>query len=552
MPQLKKLLASLSISQRVSILLVAVVVGAGLFYFSRWRSESDLRPLYTALETEDAGAVVQRLKESGTRYRLSEDGRTVLVPSAQVAELRLSLAATGLPRKGRIGYELFDKTDFGATEFTEQVNFRRALEGELERSVMCLSAVEQARVHLTFAKDSVFLQTRQPAKASVMVKLKLGSRLTPQNVMAVTNLVASAVEGLAPEAISVLDMQGNLLNRPRRQADPESEQASEATLEYRQALERDLVAKINMTLEPLLGPEKVRASAALDCDFSSGEQSEETFDPTRSVMVTSQKTDETSGAGGASGVPGTASNLPRPTSQPVTSQGRLSRQTENITYQSSRMVRRTRLPQGTVKRMSVAVLVDYDVKWAKTGAVMRRTVEAPSAEKLTAIRSLVTAAVGLNSERGDQLILESLPFESTLNQEEPASPPASPRSPLPVWVEQLGGPQKVLYLAAMAAGLLLLLVSAAIWLTRRKRRRAFKVGLPAELPAGETPDGAAPLGQQGERPVVDSAPDYPELPPAPIEKADVLAGRLRHAIKKEPGASAQVFRTWFSEDEHAE
>ena len=152
---------------------------------------------------------------------------------------------------------------------------------------------------------------------------------------------------------------------------------------------------------------------------------------------------------------------------------------------------------------------------------------------------------------GDQLILESLPFESTLNQEEPASPPPSPRSPLTVWVEKLGGPQKVLYLAAMAAGLVLLLVSAAIWLTRRKLRRAFKVGLPAELPPGETQEGAAPLGQQGERPVVDTAPDYPELPPAPIEKANVLAERLRLAIRKEPEATAQVFRTWLSEDEHA-
>lgn len=550
MAQLKQLLASLSSVQRVTILLMAAGVGAGLFYFSRWRSDSDLRPLYTALESEDAGAVVLRLKEGGTKYRLSEDGRTVLVPSAQVAELRLSLATAGLPRKGRIGYELFDKTNFGTTEFAEQINFRRALEGELERSVMCLSAVEQARVHLTFPKDSVFLQARQPAKASVMVKLKLGSRLTPQNVTAVTNLVASAVEGLAAEAISVLDMQGNLLNRPRRQADPESEQASEATLEYRQAMERDLVAKINVTLEPLLGPDKVRASVALDCDFSSGEQSEETFDPTRSVMLTSQKTDETSGAAGSSGVPGTASNLPRPTSQPVSSQGRLSRTTENITYQSSRTVKRTRLPQGSVKRMSVAVLVDHDVKWAKTGAVMRRTVEPPSAEKLTAIRGLVAAAIGLNSGRGDQLIVENLPFESTLNQEEPASPPPpSPRSPLPAWVEKFGGPQKVLYLAGAAAGLLLVLLFAGIWLMRRKRRQAFNVGLPAELPAGGTHDGAAIPGRQGEKQVRDAAVDYPELPPAPPEKVDILAGRLKQAIRKEPEASAQVFRTWISDDE---
>ncbi|MEK7752647.1 MAG: flagellar basal-body MS-ring/collar protein FliF, partial [Acidobacteriota bacterium] len=336
-----------------------------------------------------------------------------------------------------------DKTNFGATECAEQVTFRRALEGELERSVVCLSAVEEARVHLTLPKDSVFVESRQPAKASVMVKLRFGARLTPQNIAAVSNLIASAVEGLSPDAVSLLDMQGNLLNRPRRPAGPDGEQASEATLEYRQAMERDLVAKINLTLDPLLGPEKFRASAALECDFTSGEQSEETFDPNRSVMVTSMKTDETSGAAGASGVPGTASNLPRPTSRPATSQGGLSRTTENITYQSSRMVRRTKLPQGAVKHMSVAVLVDHEVKWAKTGAVMRRTVEPPSPEKLKVIQGLVAAVIGLNKERGDQLIVESLAFESTLNQEEPASPSTSPK-PQPAWIDQLKG-QKALY-----------------------------------------------------------------------------------------------------------
>ena len=325
MPQWKKLLASLAPGQRLAIIAAALAVGAGLFYVSRWRRESDFRPLYTALPAEDAGAVIERLKEGATEYRLSEDGRTVLVPSAQVAELRLSLAAAGLPRNGRIGFELFDKTNFGATEFTEQVNYRRALEGELERSVMCLAAVEQARVHLTFPKDSVFLESRRPAKASVLVKLKPGSRLAPQNVTAIGNLVASAVEGLAAEAISVLDMQGNLLNRPRRQAAAEGGEASEATLEFRQALERDLVSKINLTLEPLLGADKFRASAALDCDFTSGEQSEESFDPTRSVMLTSQKTEETSGVPAAAGVPGTASNLPNPAPRPAVSPGGLSR-----------------------------------------------------------------------------------------------------------------------------------------------------------------------------------------------------------------------------------
>ncbi len=551
MPQLKKLWASLSASQRVTLLLVAVAVGAGLFYFSRWKTESDFRPLYSARGAEDAGAVVERLKAGGTPYRLSEDGRTVLVPSGQVAELRLSLAAAGVPRNGRIGFELFDKTNFGATEFAEQVNFRRALEGELERSVVCLSAVEEARVHLTLPKDSVFVESRQPAKASVMVKLRFGARLTPQNIAAVSNLIASAVEGLSPDAVSLLDMQGNLLNRPRRPAGPEGEQPSEASLEYRQAMERDLVAKINLTLDPLLGPEKFRASAALECDFTSGEQSEETFDPDRSVMVTSMKTDETSGAAGAAGVPGTASNLPRPTSRPATSQGGLSRTTENITYQSSRMVRRTRLPQGTVKHMSVAVLVDHEVKWAKTGAVMRRSVEPPSPEKLKVIQGLVAAVIGLNKERGDQLIVESLAFETTLNHEEPAASP-SPKSSQPAWLEQLKG-QKPLYLGALGGGVVLLFaISAMIWRAGRKRRRTGGVGAPAELAAGEGPERIAPPERQAERQIRDSSSAYPELPPAPPLKADILAARLRDSVKREPEASAQVFKTWLTDDEKTE
>src|SRR5439155_3897758 len=150
--------------------------------------------------------VVQKLKEAGVPYRLSENGGTVMVPSDRIAEWRLGMAAAGLPKSGRIGFELFDKTNFGATEFTEHINYRRALEGELERSVMSLSEVEQARVHITFPKDSVFAEARQPAKACVLVRVRHGMRLESQNVLAVCHLVASAVEGLAPESVAVLEM----------------------------------------------------------------------------------------------------------------------------------------------------------------------------------------------------------------------------------------------------------------------------------------------------------------------------------------------------------
>src|SRR5580704_7141723 len=316
--EIKRLLESLSWKQILSLVLAAGAVIGALTLAARWNRERDFRPLYSALSAEDAGAVLAKVRESGSEYRLSDNGAAVLVPSARVAELRLQLAAAGIPKSGRIGYELFDKTNFGMSDFTEQVNYHRALEGELERSVMSLAEVEQARVHITFPKESIFLESHQPAKASVLVRLRAGTQLSAQNVASICQLAASAVDGLIPEAVSVLDMRGNLLNKARRALSPDDPEPSEAAIDYRQKIERDLLVKINSTLEPLLGPDKFRATASVECDFTSAEQSDETYDPAKSVMVTSQKTEDISGGSSATGVPGTPSNLPRPTSRPGT------------------------------------------------------------------------------------------------------------------------------------------------------------------------------------------------------------------------------------------
>src|SRR5579884_788634 len=343
MDQLKQLLANLTVKQKITIAIVVIAVIAGLSSLSHWNHERDFKPLFSNLAQEDAAAVVAKVRESGTEYRLEDGGSTVLVPSTKVAEMRLQLASAGVPRSGRIGFELFDKTNFGASDFAEQINYHRALEGELERSVMSISEVEQARVHITFPKDSIFLESRQPAKASVLVKLRPGSKLSPQNVAAICQLTASAVEGLQPDSVSVVDMRGNLLSRPHRPLSPDDPDPSDAVLEYRQKIERDLLAKINTTLEPLLGADKFRAGVSVDCDFTSGEQSEETFDPTKSVMVTSQRTEDIAGTNQASGVPGTPSTLPRPTSRPGSASGGVTRRTENVAYQSSRTVRHIKI-----------------------------------------------------------------------------------------------------------------------------------------------------------------------------------------------------------------
>ena len=260
--------------------------------------------------------MVQKLKESGTPYRLSNNGTTISVPEEKVAELRLEMAGAGVPKSGRIGFEIFDKTNFGMTDFAEHVNYRRALEGELERSVMAVAEVEQARVHISLPQESVFLEARQPAKASVLMKIRPGATLPDTAIPAITNLVASAVEGLAPENVSVLDMRGNLLNRPRRPG-TSADDSSDAALEYRHKVEQDLTAKLNSTLEPLVGAGRFRAAVSAECDMTSGEQSEENFDPTHSVMVSSQKTEDIRHRRTPPrGVPGTASNLPDASPKP--------------------------------------------------------------------------------------------------------------------------------------------------------------------------------------------------------------------------------------------
>jgi flagellar M-ring protein FliF len=562
MDQIKKLIASLSLRQRIYIAAATVLVIAALVAFTNWRRERDFRPLYSAMSPEDAAAVVQKLHESGTEYRLAENGTGILVPSARVAELRLQMAGAGLPKTGRVGFELFDKTNFGATDFAEQVNYHRAVEGELERSVMALAEVEQARVHVTFPKDSVFLESRQPAKASIMVKLRPGAKLSPANVTAVCHLVASAVEGLSPESISLLDMDGNLLSRPRRDT-TDGEQPSEAALEYRKQIEKDLVMKINSTLDPLLGPEKFRAGVSVECDFAGGEQSEETFDPSRSVMVSSEKTEDVNGTSLASGVPGTASALPRPTSRPGASGAGATRRTESIAYQTSRLVRKTRLPQGALKRMSVAVLLDQNVHWEGAGEQAKRIIEPPSPERIKAIRDLVAAATGLIPDRGDQLIVESLPFESTLSAGRPASPPPAVRPAAPFaltkWIEQLVR-RKDLALSAAAAGAVLLVLLAVAYLAFQTKRKRQRVELAASVEGGQqVPELASPedvenAEQQLEAKLAEQqalkhrmeleALRSIKLPAVATKKAEVLAKHLVETAKKDPVATAQILRTW--------
>jgi flagellar M-ring protein FliF len=565
MNQLRKFFQNLSIKQRVSLALTAVAVIAGIFAFTHWNHERDFKPLYSSLSSEDASSVIAKLKEGAIEYRLNENDSTILVPSSRIAELRLQMAAAGIPKSGRIGFELFDRTNLGTTDFTEQVNYHRAVEGELERSIMSMSDVEQARVHITFPKDSVFTESRQAAKASVMVKLKLGAKLSNQNAQAITQLVSSAVETLAPESVSVMDMQGNLLIRPKKPGD--GSEPSEELLSWKKQLETETLAKINSVLDPLLGPDKYRASVDLDCDQTSGEQSEESFDPTHSVLTTSQRSEEGSIARDLGGVPGTQSNLPRPVPRATASGGGLARRSESMNYETSRLVRRLKLPQGIVKRMSVSVLVDHTVRWEAgkgKSAAPNKIIEPPSAETMKVIHDVVAAAAGFNATRGDQLTVDSLPFEATLQARPPASltpaasPSATPR--ISLWSQRT-------IVIGVAVVFVIGLLTFFLLLQSRKKTRAVIADLQKQLEAAKVPAETALVTHSaaGE----DSASDEVvhtgsnrtggrqtqlaemkeafKVPVMTTTKAEILTKQVTEEARKDPIALAQIIRTWLNE-----
>lgn len=578
--QLPRLYRSLSRAQLILIGITALTFVGGFAWFLHYSEEKDYKPLFTGLSAEDANQVVTKLKEAKLEYRLGDNGSSVLVRSSRIPDARLFVAGAGLPKSGRIGFELFDKTNFGATDFSEQINYRRALEGELERSVMSIVEVEHARVHLTFPKDSIFVEQRQPAKASVLLKLRPEASLSAKNITAIGHLVASAVEGLKPNAVTVVDMNGNLLNKP---ALSEEDERRYTPLDYKEKVERDLLAKVNTTLSAVIGPDHFRAGVTAEVDFSKGEQSEETWDPTRSVMVSQQRTEESAGGALSSGVPGTQSNLPRPPSRPGSRDGGLVRRTENTTYQSSRLVRRTSLPEGNVKRLTVSAVIDQTVRWEGAGAKAKRILEPPSEETLTKVRDLVAAAVGFDEKRGDQIVVQSLPFESTLRT---ATPPAEPVVKPPTGQSNPTGLEKWLaeknikvspsILLGAAAAVALALIGAIVFFLRKRRKSQpgdskvvghGDLATQGELSSGESParstsrlpavaHGAGPPGVPqnaeeearrlaAERELLSSL----NLPELTTKKSEVLIRHISEQARRDSIGIANLIRAWLLEKE---
>ena len=421
----KRLSTTLSVGQIASLIAAFVAVVGVVAGSAYWANAPSYTTLYRDLDPESAQAVIAKLKTANTPYVLDDGGSTLLVPAARVDELRLDFASQGLPTAGRIGFEIFDRTSFGTTEFLEHVNYRRGLEGELARTITTISEVASARVHIALAKDSLFTGTAEQAKASVVLKLRTSRPLPASTVAGIAGLVASAVESLRPESVVIVDTFGRPLSKP---ADPDGTDVSGQAVERQQMVERDLVTKVVSQLEPVVGVGHVRVNVAATVSADSAEQTEEVWDPTPVIRSRQTSTDQTTtaamnstraGGTGAGGVAGARANAPpelttatAPASAAVSvAPGTSGRATETVNYEIGKKTRHTVEAGGQVAKLSVAVLVD-DVRVPNADGNGQTSKPREPAE-MERIQRLVSAAVGLDTERGDQLTVENIGFDDT-------------------------------------------------------------------------------------------------------------------------------------------
>jgi len=410
----KNAIAAFDTKQLIVLMGGAALVAGVIFFFGHLLITPDYKPLMTGMEPTDAQSLASRLAAKSIPYQITPDGKTVSVPADKLDSSRLEVASEGMPHSGRLGFELFDKLTWGQTEFDEKVNYQRALEGELERTIQTLRDVESVRVHLVMPTESVFVDREREAKASVILLLR-SRQLSEETQRSIASLVSGAVDKLSPQNVTITDADTNqpfAMHRPGSPADTE--------------LEDQLSRRLVSTLEPVVGAQRIRASVNVDYDTSSSEENQETYDPKSAVAVTMQTSEEkTSGGGTDSGVPGTASNVPSATPPEKTEDDTdatvQSSKTQNATYAVDKTVRHTLQPMGRIRRISAALLVDDVVETQEANGKSSETRRKRTPEELKQIETLAAAAIGFDEKRGDTLAVQNLSFQQ-MPQQAPAPP----------------------------------------------------------------------------------------------------------------------------------
>jgi flagellar M-ring protein FliF len=521
-------------------LAIALIVGALL-----WNRQPDYAVLFTNLEERDGGQIIAALQQQNVPYRMSPNGNAIMVPQGLVHETRLKLAAGGLPKGGMAGFELMDGQKLGISQFNEQVNYQRALEGELSRTVQAIAAVAGARVHLAMPKQTAFLRDDQKPTASVMVNLRPGRTLDTNQVAGIVHLVSSSVPRMTASGVSIINQDGELLTQ---QADPLRKAGMDPTqLDYVRELEAGFIRRIETILVPMLGKDNFRAQVAADVDFNQVEQTAETFKPNPSPdqAIRSQQTNEQiNPAPGAQGVPGALTNQPPapatapittpavPPGQAATAQGVAnSNRSAVLNYELDRTIQHVKQSIGQVKRLSVAVVVNHRSATAPGGQAQTLP---PTEEEIARITNLVREAVGYNANRGDTINVASSGF---------ATAAAEPAAPL--WKD----PEVLALGKDVASWLVVLLLILLVYLA--VLRPLVRAVVPpkektAEEEAAEEEGGEGEEGEEGEGGVRVTLSEG-----ATEETYEVHLERARNLARNDPKMVANLIKEWMGVTEEA-
>lgn len=506
--QIKEAWSKLQQNQKMMIAAAVGVVLITAMGVAFWSIRPSYSTLFSNLSTEDAGNIVQKLKDEGVSYQVS--GSTIEVPEGEVYDLRLKLAAQGLPQSGGVGYELFDKAGFGQTEFSQNVNLKRALEGELGRTISELEGVERARVHIVLPKESVFSEKEKDATASILLTLKPGAELDQEPVQGIVNLVSKSVEGLKQKNVSVVDANGNILTSDRN----DTAKLTMDQLDLKKAYESQLQEGLERMLQAVVGPSKSTVKVSADMDFSRAETKKTTFDSNpvpRSEQTAQEKFD--GGGTGGQGVAGITSNIPGVNfnSNTNNTNNKYSKNTQTINNEIGEQIENRITPPGDIKRLSVAILLDSSVA------------ELPEVSKLN---QAAMAAAGIDLSRGDQLFVQSLPFDKTVEQEAAKEASAEKQSEL----YQL--------LAKILA--LVLLVGLVVYIAKRM--------LDSQQPLPFATEFSLPAPSFDELiPTVAQMPVVPKIDKEEARRQQIYS-HVENMAKEKPEEVARLLEKWLSAD----
>ena len=527
----------LPLNRKIGLGALLTAAITGLIFFFTWAQSPEYSAAFTDLKTEDAAAIVNYLKENNISYEIDGDGSTIRVPTDQVHEVRLALASQGLPGEGSIGMEIFDNANLGMTDFLQQVNYQRALEGELARTISSLTAVNSARVHIVIPQPTLFSEEEEPTTASIVIDLESGQRLGQEQVQAISHLVSSAVEGLTPDNLTIVDMNGNVLADGSVSANTASMALSSSQVDAQRNFERDMELRIESMLRNVLGPDKavVRVTAKMNWDHVETET--EHFFPgaeggvlrsSRRISETYGGTDDTTG-----GVPGTATNIPdaAPTFQTeITGTNGSGYQRFDLTtnFEVSRSTSRVISATGQVQQLSVSVMVD----------------NITDTQTINAIEQATVAAAGINPARGDVLTVNSIPFNRTFELEQAAALETAKQREFYLQLAQWGA-------VAVALIALFFVVRSLLRSVQHHQPEITvenpdpKTALLEEVTKAADPNQIGDGSEQG----LLGAPTLDADQQLAAEKAQ-MSRQLQLMAKNRPEAIAQIIQFWLAEDGH--